>query len=106
VTPYAEATTRFLLRHRLSSTLPRKLKIAFEGCPDGHTVTAINYLAFHAQIGARGERGFRVLAGGGTAIMCKSAGIIHDFLPAAQILQVAEAVLRVFKARADYPHKQ
>ncbi len=34
VTPYAEATTRFLLRHRLSSTLPRKFKIAFEGCPD------------------------------------------------------------------------
>src|SRR5262245_22593347 len=34
VTPYAEATTRFLLRHRLSSTLPRKVKIAFEGCPE------------------------------------------------------------------------
>src|SRR5262245_19547705 len=34
VTPYAEATTRFLLRHRLSSTLPRKFKIAFEGCPE------------------------------------------------------------------------
>ncbi|MEO8077332.1 MAG: nitrite/sulfite reductase, partial [Acidobacteriota bacterium] len=31
VTPYAEAMTRFLLRHPLSSTLPRKFKIAFEG---------------------------------------------------------------------------
>ena len=29
-----------------------------------------------------GARGFRVLAGGGTAIMCKSAGVIHEFLPA------------------------
>jgi sulfite reductase (NADPH) hemoprotein beta-component len=106
VTPYAEATTRFLLRHRLSSTLPRKFKIAFEGCPDDHTVIAINDLAFHAQLGADGERGFRVLAGGGTAIMCKSAGIIHDFLPAAEILRVCEAVLRVFKARGDYQHKQ
>ena len=28
VTPYAEALTRFLLRHRLSSVLPRKFKIA------------------------------------------------------------------------------
>src|SRR6185295_13828241 len=36
VTPYAEAMTRFLLRHRLTSTLPRKFKIAFEGCPTDH----------------------------------------------------------------------
>src|SRR5947207_8774208 len=106
VTPYAEATTRFLLRHRLSSTLPRKFKIAFEGCPDDHTVIAINDLAFHAQIGPDGQRGFRVMAGGGTAIMCKSAGIIHEFIPAAGILQVCEALLRVFKARGDYQHKQ
>src|SRR6187397_1863832 len=65
VTPYAEATTRFLLRHRLSSTLPRKFKIAFEGCPEDHTVIAINDLAFHAQLGPDGARGFRVMAGGG-----------------------------------------
>src|SRR5262249_18472698 len=30
VTPYAEALTRYLLRHPLSSSLPRKFKIAFE----------------------------------------------------------------------------
>ena len=106
VTPYAEATTRFLLRHRLSATLPRKFKIAFEGCPGDHTVIAINDLAFHARLGRDEERGFRVMAGGGTAIMCKSAGIIHDFLPAAEILRVCEAILRVFKARGDYQHKQ
>src|SRR6478672_2008717 len=106
VTPYAEATTRFLLRHRLSSTLPRKFKIAFEGCPDDHTVIAINDLAFHAKLGPNGERGFRVLAGGGTSIMCKSGGVIHDYIDASRILQVAEANLRVFKARGDYQHKQ
>src|ERR1700745_1474440 len=31
VTPYAEALTRYLLRHPLSSTLPRKFQIAFDG---------------------------------------------------------------------------
>ncbi len=106
VTPYAEATTRFLLRHRLSSTLPRKFKIAFEGCPEDHTAIAINDLAFHAQLGPDGTRGFRVMAGGGTAIMCKSAGIIHEFLAASEILRVCEAVLRVFKEHGDYQHKQ
>src|SRR3954452_22724974 len=41
VTPYAEATTRYLLRHPLSSSLPRKFKIAFEGCSRDHIATAI-----------------------------------------------------------------
>src|SRR4249919_3376269 len=106
VTPYAEATTRFLLRHRLSSTLPRKFKIAFEGCPEDHTAIAINDLAFHGEIGSDGTRGFRVMAGGGTAIMCKSAGIIHEFISASEILRVCEAILRVFKVHGDYQHKQ
>src|SRR5437667_8360101 len=60
ITPYAEALTRYLLRHPLSSTLPRKFKIAFEGCATDHVVSAINDLAFHAVVGAHGARGFRV----------------------------------------------
>src|SRR5215510_9078269 len=52
VTPYADGLTRFLLRHRLSSTLPRKFKIAFEGCAEDHIATAINDLGFRARIGA------------------------------------------------------
>jgi sulfite reductase (NADPH) hemoprotein beta-component len=106
ITPYAEETTRFFLRHALSSTLPRKFKIAFEGCPEDHTAIAINDLAFHAQIAPDGTRGFRVMAGGGTALMCKSAGIIHDFLPVSETLRSVEAVLRVFKRLGDYQHKQ
>src|ERR1700674_3349552 len=56
VSPYAEALTRFLLRHRLASTLPRKFKIAFEGCPEDHVATAINDLGFFAEHGPAGER--------------------------------------------------
>jgi sulfite reductase (NADPH) hemoprotein beta-component len=106
VSPYADALTRFLLRHRLSSTLPRKFKIAFEGCPEDHVATAINDMGFFAALGPNGERGFRVLAGGGTAIMCKSAGVLHEFMPASDIFRVAEAVLRVFHRLGDYQHKQ
>ncbi|OFW30150.1 MAG: nitrite reductase, partial [Acidobacteria bacterium RIFCSPLOWO2_02_FULL_65_29] len=95
-----------LLRHRLASTLPRKFKIAFEGCPEDHVAAAINDLAFFAELGPAGERGFRVLAGGGTAIMCKSGGLLHDFLPAGELFRAAEAVLRVFHRLGDYQHKQ
>ena len=50
VTPYAEALTRYLLRHPLSSSLPRKFKIAFEGCPDDHAFTAINDIGWRAVV--------------------------------------------------------
>jgi sulfite reductase beta subunit-like hemoprotein len=106
VTPYAEALTRYLLRHPLSSTLPRKFKIGFEGCATDHVMTSINDLGFRAVAGPGGGRGFRVTAGGGTAIMTRSAGLLHEFLPASEILRAAEAVLRVFKRFGDYEHKQ
>src|SRR5262249_7331723 len=106
VSPYADALTRFLLRHPDSSTLPRKFKIAFEGCAEDHIALPINDLGFKAAIGPDGARGFRVTAGGGTAIMCTDAGRLHDFLPTSEVLRVAEAVLKVFKKFGDYQHKQ
>src|SRR5438093_1267577 len=106
VTPYAEDLTRYLLRHPLSSTLPRKFKIGFEGCPADHIGTPINDLGFRAVLGRDGGRAFHVTAGGGTAILCASGGLLHEFLPASEILRVAEAVLRVFHRLGDYQHKQ
>jgi sulfite reductase (NADPH) hemoprotein beta-component len=109
VTPYAEALTRYFLRHPLSSSLPRKFKIAFEGCPDDHVFAAINDLGFRARVreaGGRVERGFQLTAGGGTSILPKSGAVLFEFLPAGEILDVAEAVLRVFARLGDYKHKQ
>jgi sulfite reductase (NADPH) hemoprotein beta-component len=106
VTPYAEATTRYLLRHPLSSSLPRKFKIAFEGCTDeDHALLGIHDLGYRADI-RDGARGFRVLIGGGTSIMVKSATVVHDFVPAGEIFNIAEAVIRVFHQFGDYKHKQ
>src|SRR5258706_9646737 len=106
VTPYAEALTRYLLRHPLSSTLPRKFKIAFEGCAVDHVALGIHDLGFRAVVAPDGGRGFRVTAGGGTAIMVTHAGLLHEVLPASEIVRVAEAVLRVFARLGDYQHKQ
>jgi sulfite reductase (NADPH) hemoprotein beta-component len=109
VTPYAEALTRYFLRHPLASRLPRKFKIAFEGCAEDHSRTSINDLGFRARVrGANGSsvHGFHVTAGGGTSILPTSGGVLYDFLPAGEILDVAEAVLRVFARLGDYKHKQ
>src|SRR5882762_5656090 len=77
VTPYAEALTRYLLRHPLSSSLPRKFKIAFEGCAsEDHALTAINDIGFRARVrdtNGTAVRGFHVRAGGGTSTLATSA---------------------------------
>jgi sulfite reductase (NADPH) hemoprotein beta-component len=104
VTPYAEALTRFLLRHPLSSSLPRKFKIAFEGCAGDHIKLTINDIGWLARV-HDGRRGFRVFIGGGTSTMSTAGAVLFDFLPAGEMLDVAEAVLRVFHERGDYQHK-
>jgi sulfite reductase (NADPH) hemoprotein beta-component len=109
VTPYAEALTRYLLRHPKSSSLPRKFKIAFEGCAEDHAVAAINDIGWQARVrgsNGRARRGFRVTVGGGTSILCRSGYELYEFLPAGQILEVAEAIVRVFHRLGDYAHKQ
>jgi sulfite reductase beta subunit-like hemoprotein len=108
VSPYAEAVTRYLLRHPLSSSLPRKFKIAFGGCEPDCAGGAFNDIGFHARvrkINASAERGFRVTVGGGTATLCQSGWLLYDFLPAGQILNVAESVLRVFHAHGNRSSK-
>ncbi len=104
-TPYAEALTRHLLRGPWSSTLPRKFKIAFGGCCAGDCVKAgINDLGFLAR--REGDRpGFRLTIGGGTAALTRSGFLAHDFLPAGEILEAAEAVVRVFHRIGDRNNK-
>ena len=62
VTPYAEALTRYLLRHPLSSSLPRKFKIAFEGCPHDHIASAINDIGWRRASSASTARQARLHA--------------------------------------------
>jgi sulfite reductase (NADPH) hemoprotein beta-component len=97
VTPYADATTRHLLRGPFSSALPRKFKIAFGGCCGFDDVQAqINDLGFLVATDAQGNPGFRVYMGGGLSTLRKAAILVHEFLPADQVLEVSEALVRTF----------
>jgi sulfite reductase (NADPH) hemoprotein beta-component len=104
VTPYAEALTRHFLRHPLASSLPRKFKIALEGCAEDHVATAIQDLGLRAALraGPAGEeRGFRVTVAGGTSSLPTNGSVLFDFLPAGELLALAEALVRLFHARGD-----
>jgi sulfite reductase (NADPH) hemoprotein beta-component len=104
-TPYAEAFTRHFLRHPLAGSLPRKFKVAFEGCAIDHAATSIHDLGFLARLGPAGERGFRVRAAGGTATLPVSGAVLVDFLPVDGLLGLAEAVVRVFHRLGDRVHR-
>src|SRR6478672_5106006 len=105
VTRYAEAMTRYFLRHPLSGVLPRKFKIAFEGCAEDHALASINDIGFRARI-VDGKRGFRVTVAGGTSILPVNGYVLYEFLPVEQMLDVAEAVVRVFHKYGDFQHPQ
>jgi sulfite reductase (NADPH) hemoprotein beta-component len=104
-TPYAEAFTRHFLRHPLSSSLPRKFKVAFEGCPEDHAAAAIHDLGFVARRLPDGRRGFLVRAGGGTSTVPVSAQVLVELLPAGELLELSEAVVRVFHRLGDRVHR-
>ena len=104
-TPYAEALTRYFLRHPLSGVLPRKFKIAFEGCRTDHAFASINDIGWRARI-QDGRKGFRVTVAGGTSILPVSGYVLYEFLPVEEMFEVAEAVVRVFHRFGDYEHRQ
>ena len=105
VTPYGEAMTRYFLRHPLSGILPRKFKIAFEGCAEDHIYTSINDIGFKARI-VDGRKGFRVTVAGSTSIMPVSGYLLYEFLPVGEMFNVAEAIARVFRKYGDFEHPQ
>lgn len=105
VTPYAEAITRFFLRGKYGSGLPRKFKIAASGCEADCARAAMNDVGIIART-KDGERGFRFVVGGGTATLPRNARVLHEFLPAADLLAACEAVTRVFNAEGERKNLQ
>jgi sulfite reductase beta subunit-like hemoprotein len=100
-TPYVDALARYLLRGKYSSSLPRKLKPSLGGCCGTDCSQAfINDLGFLARsrTAADGstELGFQVLAGGGLSTLRRSAITVEEFVPVGELLEAADAVIRVF----------
>lgn len=100
-TPYVEALARHLLRGPYSSTLPRKLKPSLGGCCGTDCSQAfINDLGFLARKrttpDGTDQIGFRLLAGGGLSTLRRSALTVEEFVPAGELLEAADAIVRVF----------
>ena len=100
VTPYARAMAYFLLRHPDAQNFGRKFKIAFSGCEDHACGLAkmhdIGAIAKIQEIDGKQVRGFKVYLGGGLGALPHLAKLYSEFVPAEQMLPMAQAIARVF----------
>jgi sulfite reductase (ferredoxin) len=95
VSPYAYETFRYFLRNPVCQEMGRKFKIAFSSSDDDTAYTFIHDIGFIPRI-QDGERGFKVVIGGGLGANPYLAIKAFDFLHEDQIIPFTESVLRVF----------
>ncbi len=96
VTPYGLAITQHFLRNPICQKLPRKFKIALEGCTDqDHAFTTIHDIGITARK-QDGRLGFRIVVGGGLGSTPRIANVLTEFAPPEDLIAICEAVIRVF----------
>lgn len=103
VTPYVGAYVRYFVRQPLTQMMPRKFKTSFS-CSETDCVMGVIHdaglIARIKVVDGAPRKGFKILVGGGTAIMPRIGYVLYDFVPVEDYLRVVEAVLRVFN-KAD-----
>lgn len=97
VAPHAEVLGRWLHRNPLGQRLPRKFKIAFEGCAcEDHVGLGIHDVGVRAVAGPGGSPGFRITLAGGLGALPRVGIELEPFTPVPDLPPTVEAVLRIF----------
>lgn len=95
ISPYAEAVFQYFLRNPICQDMGRKFKISFSSSDQDDSYSFVHDLGFIPKI-VDGQRGFKVMLGGGIGSQPKHAATAFDFLPVEQLIPFTESVLRVF----------
>ena len=95
VSPYAHALFEFLLRNPVNQEMGRKVKISFSSSDKDTALSYLHDLGFIPKI-LNGERGFKVMLGGGLGSQPHHAELLSEFIPVNQIIPTTEGVLRIF----------
>jgi len=96
VSPYAYALFSYFLRKPFGQELGRKIK------NDKDTaVTYIHDIGFIPKVNELGERGFKVLIGGGLGAQPFLAQTAHEFLPENKLIPFVESTIRVFDRHGE-----
>ncbi|PAW77805.1 MAG: hypothetical protein B9S32_09385 [Verrucomicrobia bacterium Tous-C9LFEB] len=102
VTPYALAVDHYFREVQTSyQVMPRKIKLAFEGCAHtDHVRTQVTDIGLRA-VQREGQNGFQVLIAGGLGATPKLARELEAFIPVSELLLTIETILRVFNAHGN-----
>lgn len=105
--PFAEIMRQWTTLHPEFAFLPRKFKIAITGATADRAATYWHDVGLHLKKNEAGELGFKVLVGGGMGRTPVIGTTIREFLPALQIMNYLEAVVRVYNrwGRRDNMYK-
>ena len=95
VSPYAHALFQFFLRNPVCQEMGRKFKISFSSSDKDTALSYLHDLGFIPRI-VNGERGFKVMLGGGLGSQPHHAELLSEFIPVNQIIPTTEGVLRIF----------
>lgn len=95
VSPYADALFRYFLRNPISQEMGRKFKVSFSASDADTGLSYMHDLGFIAKL-QNGERGFKVMLGGGLGSQPRHADVLYDFLPSDKIIPLMDGVVRVF----------
>lgn len=96
VSPYAHATFEYFLRNPICQEMGRKFKISFSSSDEDTAFSYIHDIGLLPKLKDNGERGFKVLLGGGLGAQPLLASIVEEFLPEDQLIPYIESVIRVF----------
>jgi sulfite reductase (ferredoxin) len=95
VSPYAHALFQFFLRNPVCQEMGRKFKMSFSSSDKDTALSYLHDLGFIPKI-VNGQRGFKVLLGGGLGSQPSHAELLSDFVAVNQIIPMTEGVLRIF----------
>jgi sulfite reductase (ferredoxin) len=101
VSPYAQATFEYFLRNPICQEMGRKFKISFSSSDADTAFSYIHDIGAIPKINAEGERGFKIMLGGGLGAQPLLASPVEDFLPEDQLIPYIEAIIRVFDRHGE-----
>jgi len=96
VSPYAHATFDYFLRNPICQEMGRKFKISFSSSDADTAFSYVHDIGAIPKVNANGDRGFKILLGGGLGAQPILASIVEEFLPEDQLIPYIEAIIRVF----------
>lgn len=96
VTPYVQAAYEYFLRNPICQEMGRKIKPAFSSSDQDSAFTYFHDFGFIPRLNAAGQRGFKVVVGGGLGAVSMIAHTAYEFLADNQIIPFMEAAIRVF----------